>query len=197
MYINFKLLNGRGISPNEFMFLLVVKANKIEDNSGVIEYHFKDVLSKFKETNLITFVKPKNKSENKYNTVRLTSVGNDWIDDITTPDVTEGDVKMRNYLCEMYLNNEDTERVIGNKKLISIYISILRRHLGLDLHEFYYLCDYFLSVYTYTKKLENIFLDKNKNRYGSFKSNLEDSPLYQFWEQNENDVREYFKQKIK
>lgn len=197
MYINFSLLSSRNLTPNEFMFLLAAKTNKTEDNSATIEYHFKDVLEKFKDTNLITFTKPKNKSENVYNTVRISSVGAEWIDDITTPGVSDGDTKMRNYLCEMYLNNEDTERVIGNKKVISIYISILRHHLGLNLHEFYYLCDYFLSVHTFTKKLENVFLDKNKNRYGNFKSNIEDSTLYQFWEQNERAVREYFKQKIK
>lgn len=179
------------------MFLLAAKTNKTEDNSAVIEYHFKDVLEKFRDTNLITFVKAKNKSENEYNTVRLSSVGIDWIDDITTPSVEDYHIKMRDFLCEMYLNNEDTERVIGNKKLISIYISILQTHLSLTIHEFYYLCDYFLSVHKYTKKLENIFLDKNKNRYGNFKSNIEDSPLYQFWEQNEQEVRQYFKQKIK
>ena len=197
MYLNYKLLISRQLTPLDFSFLLAVKANKIEDNSGVIEFYFKDVLEKFRETNLITFIKPKNKSQNDYNTVRLTTLGNEWIDDLTTPEVTEGDIKMRNYLCEMYLNNEDTDRVVGNKKLISVYISILRNHLGLSLHEFYYLCDYFLSIHTFTKKLENIFLDRNKNRYGNFKSNIEDSPLYQFWEQNEQEIRQYFTQKIK
>lgn len=196
MYLNFKLLNSRQLTPLDFSFLLAVKGNKTEDNSGVIEYYFKDVLEKFRETNLITFIKPKNKSQNDYNTVRLTSLGNEWIDDLTTPEVTEGDVKMRNYLCDMYLNNEDTERVIGNKKLISIYISVLRHHLGLDLHEFYYLCDYFLSIHIYTKKLENIFLDKNKNRYSNFKSNIEDSALYQFWEQHEKNIRKYIDSKL-
>tara|TARA_R110000782_G_scaffold252394_1_gene340174 strand:+ start:871 stop:1467 length:597 start_codon:yes stop_codon:yes gene_type:complete len=197
MYLNFKLLHSRELTPSDFSFLLAVKGNKIEDNSATLEHYFKDTLVKFEETNLITFVKAKNKSQTKYNTVRLTSLGNEWVDDLTTPNISEGDVKMRDYLCKMYLDNADTERVIGNKKLISMYISILRTHLGLDLHEFYYLCDYFLSVHTFTKKLENIFMDRNKNRYGNFKSNIEDSSLHQFWEQYEQEIREYFKQKIK
>lgn len=197
MYVNFKLLNSRELEPLDFMFLCAVKANKTEDNSGIIEYYFKDVLEKFKDTNLITFVKPKNKAQNAYNTVRLTSLGSEWLDDLTTPSVEEHHIKMRNYLCDMYLNNEDTERVIGNKKLIAIYISILQHHLGLTIHEFYYLCDYFLSIHIFTKKLENIFMDKNKIRYGDFKNHIEDSVLYQFWEQKEEEVREYFKQKIK
>lgn len=197
MYLNFKLLNSRQLTPLDFSFLLAVKANKIEDNSGVIEYYFKDVLEKFRETNLITFIKAKNKSQNDYNMVRLTTLGNEWVDDLTTPTVEEYHLKMRNYLCEMYLNNEDTERVIGNKKLIAIYISVLQHHLGLTIHEFYYLCDYFLSVHIYTRKLENIFMDRNKIRYGDFKNHIEDSSLYQFWEQHEQEIRQYFKQKIK
>lgn len=189
------------------MFLCAAKANKTEDTSDVIKRHFKDNLEKFKNTNLITFVKPKNKSENIYNTVRLSTLGNEWIDDLTTPDVLEQHIKMRDYLCDMYIYDtnkttgekilKDPDRVIGNKKLISIYISILQTHLGLTIYEFYYLCDYFLSMHIYTKKLENIFLDRNKNRYGNFKSNIEDSPLYQFWIQNEEEIRGYFKQKIK
>jgi hypothetical protein len=179
------------------MFLCAVKGNKTEDNSAFIEYHFKDVLSEYKDTSLITFVKPKNKSETEYNTVRLTSIGLEWIDNVTTPSVEQSHIRMRNYLCEMYLNNEDEERIIGNKKLITIYISIMQNHLGLTIHQFYYLCEYFLLEYKFTRKLENIFLDKNKNRYGNFKSNIEDSPLYQFWEQKEEEIRQYFKLKIK
>jgi hypothetical protein len=197
MYVNYKVLKSHDLTPLEFMFLCAVKGNKTEDNSAFIEYHFKDVLSKYKDTNLLTFVKPKNKSKTEYNTVRLTSLGLEWIDNITTPSVEQSHIKMRNYLCEMYLNNEDEERVIGNKKLIAIYISILQNYLGLTIHQFYYLCEYFLLEYKFTRKLENIFLDKNKNRYGNFKSNIEDSPLYQFWEQKEQEIRQYFKLKIK
>lgn len=197
MYINYKLLNSRKLEPLDFMFLLAAKNNKTEDNSAVIEHYFKDVLEKFRHTNLITFIKPKNKAETDYNTVRLTTVGNEWVDDLTTPEVFESHIKMRNYLCEIYLNNEDEERVIGNKKLIAIYISILQTHLGLTIHEFYYFCEYFLSEFKFTKKLENIFLDKNKNRYGNFKSNIENSSLYQFWEQKEEEIRQYLKTRIK
>jgi hypothetical protein len=197
MYINFKLLNSRQLSPSDFMFLCAAKANKNEDNSGVIEYHFKDNLERFKDSNLITFTKPKNKSENVYSTVRLSSLGNEWMDDLTTVDVDENTLKMRDYLCQIYLNNEDTERVIGNKKLIASHIATLRSHIGLSLYEFFYLCEYFLSVHIYTKKLENIFMDRNKNRYGDFKNNINDSVLYQFWEQHEEEIRQYFKQKIK
>ena len=197
MYLNFKLLNSRQLTPLDFSFLLAVKANKIEDNSGVIEHYFKDVLEKFRETNLITFIKPKNKSQNDYNTVRLTSLGNEWLDDLTTPEVTEGDLQMFSYLTEIYLSHEDKDRVVGNSKKVKLYCAILRNHLQMTLHEFYYFLSYFLEEYPYTKKLENLFLDSNKNRYGSFINNISDSPIFQFWEREESNIRQIWAQKIK
>lgn len=197
MYVNFSLLTSRNLTPLEFAFLLAVKGNKTENNSGVIEYYFKDVLEKFRNTNLITFIKPKNKSENDYNTIRLTSLGNEWVDDLTTPAVREEHLKMRDYLIKMYLSHEDKERVVGNKKLIGIYISILQNYLGLDIYRFYYLCEFFLSEHIFTKKLENIFMDRNKIRYGDFKNHIEDSALYQFYEQRKQEVEWYWQQKIK
>ena len=197
MYLNFKLLNSRQLTPLDFSFLLAVKGNKTEDNSGTLEYYFKDVLEKFRETNLITFIKPKNKSQNDYNTVRLTSLGNEWVDDLTTPEVTEGDLQMFSYLTEIYLSHEDKDRVVGNSKKVKLYCAILRNHLQMTLHEFYYFLSYFLEEYPYTKKLENLFLDSNKNRYGSFINNISDSPIFQFWEREETNIRQIWAQKIK
>lgn len=197
MYINFQLLNTRQITPLEFMFFLAAKGNKTEDNSDIIEYHFKEVLNKYKDTNLITFVKPKNKSETDYNTVRLTSLGLDWVEDITTPEVTQGDLEMFNYLKNIYLSHEDKERIIGNSKKVKIYCAILRNHLDMTLHEFYYFIELYLSEAVFTKKLENLFMDSNKVRYGSFINNIFESPLYQFWEQKEQEIRNYWSVKIK
>ena len=47
------------------------------------------------------------------------------------------------------------------------------------------------------KKLENIFMDRNKIRYGDFKNHIEDSALYQFYEQRKQEVEWYWQQKIK
>ena len=96
----------------------------------------------------------------------------------------------------MYLNNEDSERKIGNKKKITQYITIMRNHLGLSLHQFYYLCEYFLAEYPYTKLLEYVFFNSNKNRYGKFQNNIEDSPLYQFYDSKKQEVEYYWNQRI-
>ena len=146
---------------------------------------------------LLENVKRKNKAESLYSLIRISAKGKKILEDITTPEVTQGDCEMRDFLCKMYLDNPDEERKIGNKKAIGIYCSILRNRLGLTLHEFYYLCDYFLLEHKFTKLLEYVFFNKNKHRYSEFKDVIEDSPLYQFWEQREQEIRQYFKTKIK
>ena len=104
---------------------------------------------------------------------------------------------MCDYLIMMYLNHEDKERVIGNRKLIAIYISVLQAHLGIDIHRLYYLCEFFLSEHVFSKKLENVFMDRNKIRYGDFKQHIHDAPIFQFYEQRKQDVEWYWSQKIK
>jgi hypothetical protein len=42
-----------------------------------------------------------------------------------------------------------------------------------------------------------LFFNSNKNRYGKFENNIEDSPIYQFWEQKEQEIRNYWQAKIK
>ena len=132
-----------------------------------------------------------------YQKLRTTKKGNDVLDDIETPEITEEQVRMRDYLVEMYLSHEDKDRVIGNKKTIATYITILQHHLGISIYQFYYLCEYFLSQYPFTKKLENLFWDKNKQRYKEFKNNIEDSIIYQFYDQHKEEIENYWKHKIK
>ncbi len=59
----------------------------------------------------------------------------------------------------------------------------------------YWLCWMFLEEYEYTKVLEYIFFNSNKNRYGKFENNIEDSPLYQFYDENKARVEKLWKAK--
>jgi hypothetical protein len=197
-YINTKLLKSRNLSLNEFAVLSLLRQNKFENNVDILETELNtDVLKKFEDLNLIEQVKRKNKAQNELELIRTTKKANEWLDDIGTPNVEEQHLKMRDYLISIYLNHEDTERVVGNKKLIAIYISILQAHLGINIYQFYYLCEFFLSEHVFTKKLENIFMDRNKIRYGDFKNHIEDSSLFQFYEQRKQEVENYWEQKIK
>jgi len=189
MYINFKILKKYNLTPEQLIQLIAIKQKEVSEINT-------DVLNDFDNLGYITYIKGK-KDALKSELVRLSDKGKKLLEDIGTPDVEEEHLKMRDYLIEMYLSHEDKERVVGNKKLIGIYISILQNYLGLDIYRFYYLCEFFLSEHTFTKKLENIFMDRNKIRYGDFKNHIEDSSLYQFYEQRKKDVEWYWAQKIK
>lgn len=196
MYINFKLIKELNLPLNSVLVLFSANQNRTNDESATLE-EFKDVVRDLFDLGLLERVKAKTKSQNLYSLIRISPKGKKILEDITTLEVTQGDCEMRDFLCDMYLNSEDEERKIGNKKAIGIYCSILRNRLGLTLHEFYYLCDYFLLEHKFTKLLEYIFFNKNKHRYSKFQDVIEDSPLYQFWEQREQEIRQYFKTKIK
>jgi len=199
MYINYEIMTAKLLSLNDLGVLTLIKQNRIADLSKEIEFEVQgsQILEKLSNIGYIESVKAKNKSQTQFHLLRTSKKGNEVLDAIETPDITDGDLKMAEYLFQMYLNHEDEERVLGNKKAITKYISILRNHLAFSLHQFYYLCEYFLAEYPFTKKLENIFMDKNKIRYGDFKHNLSDSVLLQFYEQKEKEIEYYFTQKIK
>jgi hypothetical protein len=198
MYINYEILTSKGLSLHESSVLQLIKQNRIHPLSEVISFETMgtDMIDKFSNLGYIDYVKAK-KGQPVLETIRATKKAVEVLEDIETPIVTEDILKMRDYLQNMYLNHEDEDRVIGNKKLIGIYISIMINHLNLTLHEFYYLCELFLEHHKFTKKLENIFYDRNKNRFKEFKNNVEESPLFQFYDLRKGEVEYYWKLKIK
>jgi len=198
MYLNSKLLETRNLSPAEFALLLLIKQNKSEPNGDIIEKYLDPETSvKFEEMGLVDYVKEKSKKDRLVDRIRLSPKGTALLEDLQTPDVTDGDIELFNYLSDMYLNNEDDERSIGNKKLVKMYVAQFRQIIGLSLHEAYWLYDLFLKEYSYTKKLEYLFLNRAKNHYGKFSSNYQDSPIYQFWDDNKERVEKYWELKIK
>lgn len=198
MYINYKLLAAKNLETRVITDLLMIRQNKTEDLAEYIQSQINiDILNDYTAKGYITSIKPKKKSDTAYNLVRLSEKGEELLQMITIPQVTEGDIQMMDYLIKMYLNHEDTERTVGNKKKIAKYIAILRNHLNLNLHQFYYLCEYFLAEYPYTKLLEYIFFNSNKNRYGKFENSIEDSSLYQFYDTKKREVEWYWSQRMK
>lgn len=191
-------MTSKLLTLHELGVLSLIKQNRIEPLSEVIKFSIgsTDIVEKFSNMDYIEFIKGK-KGQSEFELIRTTKKGNEILEDIGTPDISEGDLQMRDYLIKMYLDNDDAERSIGNKKKIAMYISIMRNELNLTLHQFFYLCEYFLAEYPFTKVLEYVFFNSNKNRYGKFQNNLEDSSLYQFYDTKKQEVENYWKLKIK
>jgi len=194
MYINLEILKSRNISLLELSLLQLVKQARIEDVSDVLSQNKIEVDS-LVEKGYIAPIKGK-KGQNLYQTLRATKDGLELLDLISTPIITDGDTQMYKYLCDMYIQ-EDSTRTLGNRKAGLRYCAEFRQILGLTLHEMYYLCEVFVANTTFSKVLEYIFFEKKNNPYGKFKDNLDSSKLYQFWLDNEYEIREYWQKKIK
>src|SRR5882672_7866067 len=124
MYINFKLCNNRGIDVKILPLLQMIQQNRTEDLSEIIKLSLnEDVLKHFNAEGYIEYVKGKTKASTWSETIRLSKKGKDLLEDVQTPIVTDGDLQMRDYLISLYFNNDDEERVVGNKKKIATYIS--------------------------------------------------------------------------
>lgn len=189
MYLNFNLYK---LQPQDLYYLLAVK----QTEKSILKTIPIDTLQRFIDNNLIMYIKGTNKEEERLK-IRLNVNGKKLFDSLETPEVLEEHIRMSEYLIKMYLAHEDEERVVGNKKLIVQYIAVLQSHLNIDIYKLYYLFEFFLAEHIYTRKLENIFMDRNKNRYGEFKNWVADSPIFQFYEQRKQEVEQYWAKKIK
>lgn len=197
MYINYNLMTERNLTLYELGVLQIIKQNKIDDLSKEIEFEVKgtQIVEKMLNIGYIEFIKGK-KGQTEYQTIRITKLGNEVLDLISTPLITDGDIQMYNYLCDMYLQ-EDATRTLGNRKAGLRYCAEFRQIMGFTLHEMYWLCVMFVNNVTFTKVLEYIFFSKKDNPYGKFKDNLESSKIYQFWMDNEFEIREFWMKQIK
>lgn len=193
MYINLKYLEECGLRLIDVSLLTVIKQNKLEDLWLFIQDNISEKdINFYEQKGLIHFIKT---GATIYHKIRITPKGTKFLDAVTTPDITLGDEKMANYLMEMYLS-VDENRVVGNKKNVVKHTAQFRQYCGLTLHQMYWLCDLFIQETKYTLKLENIFFEANKHRYGRFLDHIDDSKLYQFYNEKKEMVENYWEQKI-
>lgn len=194
MYINIEILKSRELSLLDVQILQLTKQARIEDVSEVLSQHL-PIVEDLIERGFLEAIKGK-KGDNLFQKIRISKIGAETLDLISTPLVTDGDVQMYQYLCNMYLE-EDATRSLGNRKAGLKYCSEFRQIMGFTLHEMYWLCYSFVQNVAFTKVLEYIFFEKKHFPYGKFKDNLDSSKIYQFWCDNEYEIRELWAQKIK
>ncbi len=194
MYINIELLKSRNLSLLDLQVIQLSKQARMEDVSELLSQYLpivEDLITK----GYLELIKGK-KGDSEFQRIRATKLGLEVIDLISTPIVQDVDIQMYNYLTSMYLE-EDATRTIGNRKAGLRYCSEFRQIMGFTPHEMYWLCYMFVQNTVYTKVLELIFFEKKHFPYGKFKDNLDSSKLYQFWCDNEYEIRDFWEQKIK
>lgn len=188
-YINYEILKSRNLSLLDLQILQLAKQMRIEDVSDVLSEYYENV-NTLLGLGYLESIKGR-KGDSEFQKIRTTKLGADTLDLISTPIIQDTDIQMYSYLCEMYLE-EDTTRILGNRKAGLRYCAEFRQIMGFTPHEMYYLCKMFTANQTFTKVLEYIFFEKKHFPYGKFKDNLESSKLYQFWMDNEYEIREYW-----
>jgi len=170
---------SRKMSVDNFLLLQACRQNKTESLGLFIEETWGKVgLAELESMGLVEYIKGK-KNQSMFSKVRTTKKGNEILDDIETPEITEDDLKFFDWLEESY---KGSGRVIGNRKKTKMYIALFRAHSNIDKNRLAVLINSFLnneSEMGYSKKLEYLFFKPSSVFQTKF--DIEQSRLYQYY----------------
>jgi hypothetical protein len=190
MYINTQLLESRGLTANSLIMLQLIKQNKTEDMSSIIELH--GVPISILDLGLVEFIKPKNKSQKESHTIRLSKKGSKWLNEFTeTVLVSEEDVIVFDWLKNLY---EGLGKEVGSHIKCKNLISWFRRESGISKNCLIELCKEFTSDdnrMEYSNILEYVFW-RGANHFQT-SPKLEDSKLWNYYEKRQD----YFDNRFK
>jgi hypothetical protein len=179
MYVNFEVLNKSDLEPEDIILLTACRQNRTEDLGKYIEDKFgKPKLWILEQKGFIEYIKGA-KKDTEFDKVRMTKKGQEFIDTIETPGVTEDDIKLYEWLEAEY---KSSGRVIGNRKKTKMYISLFRAHSRIERNRLAFLCDTFLNdedQMKYSQKLEYMFF-KPSGAYNT-RFDIEESRLYKYY----------------
>ena len=180
MYINFVIAKNRGLSPTDVANLQLISQNKTEKLEEIITDNIPlSVLNWYQELEYVTLVRAKNKSDSIQNRIRLSTKGNDLLEDLQVPEINDDDLQLYNWLEKTY---QKEGKELGNRKKTKLYIALFRVNSGIDRNKLALLCKTFMndsSQFEWSKKLEFLFF-KPGNVF-SVKFDLEQSKLYQYY----------------
>lgn len=180
-YINFKLLQDRKLSTNDFILLQLIKQQKNEDLESFIKEAVCDDISsldRFFNLDLITSIKG-DKKKSSFSKLRLTNKGSELLNDIETVEIEEQDVILFDWIKNIYLSNG---KDVGNSKKAKTNIAFFRTHSGISKNNLAILLKYFLNdekAQSFSLRVDYVFW-KPTNVFQS-KFDLNDSKLYQYY----------------
>lgn len=180
MWINFKLLESRGFTPNDLMLLQAIKQNKSDGLENVISSLGGDSekIESFINAGLCKLVKGK-KSDSVQKLVRTTPKGDEFLDDMTTAEVLEEDLILYEWLKGIYLKQG---KEIGNMKKGKRLLAQFRAESGISKNNLAKLCTEFMKdpeEMKWSFRLEYLFF-KAPNMF-SVKFDLGESRLYSYY----------------
>jgi hypothetical protein len=197
MYINVDTIKEVGLEVNDIMTLQLIFQNKNSNMENAIAMSITDDLLELLESRLLVKYINGTKKQSQFEKIRLTNEGTKILKASQVEGASKGDCDMADYLSDIYLDHEDKERSVGNRKKIAQYCCIFRNETQLSLHQMYWVCWLFLQEHKYTKVLEYIFFKGNDHRYSKFEDHLADSPLYKFFLDNPKDIANIWKLRLK
>lgn len=186
MYINYKLAESRGLNKDHVSALIMIRQNKFEDMSEILEKYFgvvSSIIEVLIATELVDAIKgtPKQTFCQK---LRVTKKGQTYLDELETPDITEEDIQVFNWAEKVY---KAKGKEVGNKKKTKRYIAQFRVQSGIDKNNLGKLLKSFFtdeSNMEWNFKLEFAFYKPATMFETRF--DLEQSRLFQYYLKNQN-----------
>jgi len=180
MHINiknlFKLPDAKALP----LLLVLKQASKKDRSEEVASLIVSDEdLDRLEKQGYIKYIKGK-KSDSIIHKMRLGKKGTAFLNSLEDPDVEEEDVRIFNWLSEIY---KKRDKQIGNGKKTVRLIASFREKSGIEKNHLAFLCNTFInddSEQEYSHKLEFVFW-KPKNIF-QVRFILEDSRLWSYYQ---------------
>lgn len=178
MYINVNILKSEGLSLRELTLIQLCKQQKFEDLSEYIEQQFDEgEIDHLIFCGLVEEIKG-SKKQSKFQKLRCSTHGAKLLEDIETPEILEEDLRIFDWLKNIYLSSG---RELGNQKKTKLFIALFRVHSGIDKNKLAHLCNSFINdpeQFDWSKKLE-FLLFRPATNYEKF--TIDGSRLYQYY----------------
>lgn len=188
-YINLNILKSKNLSLHELGVLQLCKQNRIEDLSEILEQE-KETLNKLSENGYLEEIKG-TKTQSQFQKIRASKKGVEALDLVSTPLVTENELKIFEWVKNIYKN---LDKEVGNEKKCKIYIAQFSAESGISRNSLAFLIQTFLNdekEMEYSQRLEYLFY-KGASVF-NVKFDLYQSRLFQYYKKQE----EYFNAKFK
>ena len=126
-YINFNLLQSRGLTVLDYCLLIAASQNAREDLSNIIsELIYSDERYEYLvEEGYLKFIKG-NKSQNEFEKLRIDTKGKKLLEDASAAEVTDEDVTVFDWLENLY---KKMGKEVGNRRKTKEYIAKFRQLL--------------------------------------------------------------------